>query len=353
MSLEAFIDIRFADPVLCLALTTDALAYGTALGRILYYNLNGKEEVTISEFSEECIRGIHLAENTLYAAVGDLKGLTIRNIDTIDRSMSIVSHDKEHTAQSCYNTQVMMHQDCVCLFSCWQKSDEMNISATELFYLNHLSSDVKLLCDGLALLPSSIPFDFDGRRLLWLEIHNNQDRLMKIYNLTSSTCDLMKIFNQQYGAISQAKLFDDSIILVKNHRSIIILDISTGSERHTLGQHKNDIIALDAVEFLPRERNLHDTSLNQNKNEDMVSMSTKRIVITMDVAGFICIWENGGLMETIRIQELEELTTKYRKMQYFAMGYPYVLKTCSNRIAISSDFGVLVIKSRHLTNLIV
>jgi hypothetical protein len=353
MSLEAFIDIRFADPVLSLTLTPDALAYGTALGRILYFNFNTKEEVTISEFSEECIRGIHLTEASLYVAVGDLKGLVVQNIDNTDRTMNFIAHDKEHSAQSCNNTQVLMHQDCICLFSSGQKAQSLSSSATELFHLSYLSSDVKLLYDGLALMPNSIPFDFDGRRILWLEIHNSSERLLKLYNLSCSTCDLMKVFNKKYGIISQAKLLNDSIILVKNHRYVVILDISTGRDRHTLGQHKHDIIALDAVEIAPKERNAHETSLSQAKSEDMISMSVRRIVISLDVSGCICVWENGGLMETIRIEDLEELTPKYKKLQYFAMGYPYVLKTCMNRIAFSSDLGVLVIKSRHLTTLVV
>lgn len=61
MSLEAFIDIRFGDPVLALTLNAEGLAYGTALGRILYFNFLAREENVISEFSEEYIRGAYLS----------------------------------------------------------------------------------------------------------------------------------------------------------------------------------------------------------------------------------------------------------------------------------------------------
>ena len=80
MSLEAFIDIRFGDPVFAMSMNTEGLAYGSALGRILYYSFDSREEVTVSEFSEEHIRGCYLSEdNTLYVAIGDLKGMIVFN----------------------------------------------------------------------------------------------------------------------------------------------------------------------------------------------------------------------------------------------------------------------------------
>lgn len=73
MSLETFIDIRFADPVISLSMNQTGLVYGSALGRILYHNFNTHEETAITEFSEECIRGVSLTcDNSLYAAIGDL-----------------------------------------------------------------------------------------------------------------------------------------------------------------------------------------------------------------------------------------------------------------------------------------
>lgn len=80
MSLECFIDIRFGDPVFALTMNSTSLAYGSALGRILYYNFITSEENTVSEFSEEHIRGVFLNEdNVLFACIGDLKGIIIIN----------------------------------------------------------------------------------------------------------------------------------------------------------------------------------------------------------------------------------------------------------------------------------
>ena len=50
--LVGFIDIRFADPVVSLSMTPDYLAYGTAMGRLLFYNIMTCREKVISETSE-------------------------------------------------------------------------------------------------------------------------------------------------------------------------------------------------------------------------------------------------------------------------------------------------------------
>ena len=57
MSLEAFIDIRFGDPVVSLSLNSDGLVYGSMMGRILYYNFSTREERVINELSDEFISG--------------------------------------------------------------------------------------------------------------------------------------------------------------------------------------------------------------------------------------------------------------------------------------------------------
>lgn len=83
MQLIAYIDIRFGDPVSALYMTNTSLAYGTMLGRIVYYNFVNKTETLINEFSEECIRGIFLEhyeyDECLYCTIGDLKCLVIEN----------------------------------------------------------------------------------------------------------------------------------------------------------------------------------------------------------------------------------------------------------------------------------
>ena len=72
------------------------------------------------------------------------------------------------------------------------------------------------------------------------------------------------------------------------------------------------------------------------------------IVLTADYGGAICVWETTGLAESIHISELQEITQEYRQTLYFSMGYPYYISAHGNRIAISTDLGVLVVRSNYL-----
>jgi hypothetical protein len=79
-SLVGYIDIRFADPVVALSMTPDYVVYGTAMGRLLFYNiLTGREKV-IAETSEE---GIYAAwvdyDSNIFAAIGDLRAVIVLN----------------------------------------------------------------------------------------------------------------------------------------------------------------------------------------------------------------------------------------------------------------------------------
>lgn len=77
----------------------------------------------------------------------------------------------------------------------------------------------------------------------------------------------------------------------------------------------------------------------------------KTVIVTADVSGCVCVWESTGVIDVIKISELPQLTPKYQKAQYFSMGYPYVIQAFGPRIAISTDLGVLVIKSKALESI--
>jgi hypothetical protein len=78
MSLKAFVDIRFGDPVTALSINSYAVAYGTTTGRLVHFNFEAQIEKVLDEISEEVIRGLWLTEeNILYVTIGDLKCVII------------------------------------------------------------------------------------------------------------------------------------------------------------------------------------------------------------------------------------------------------------------------------------
>lgn len=81
-TLEFVIETRFGDPVLCMDMMGSQLAYGSALGQIGYLHILNKDQILLTEMTEEAIRGIYInEESTIYATIGDLYILVLYRND--------------------------------------------------------------------------------------------------------------------------------------------------------------------------------------------------------------------------------------------------------------------------------
>lgn len=252
MSLEAYIDIRFCDPVVSLSLNYEGLVYGTMMGRLLYYNFYSKEERVINELSEEYIPGVWLSyDNVLFAAIGDQKALIVVNPDAPRFQKQYVLHEKLHNSVNCELTQVLMYKDTLCLFTLDPPKDEIHedfVQSALPIYLNHLSTQVQQHIEGIRFPAYMMPFDFDGNSMLYMEWATNKTRNLKIFQmLPNPRLIQVSIFPKSYGKVTFARLLNDSIVYVHNRKNLKILDINNGEEKATIGSHRTDIIALTVV----------------------------------------------------------------------------------------------------------
>lgn len=71
---EKLVETRFADPVTALDLSTRWVCYGSAMGRIAFYNLKDGREVALSDSQPELIRGITHSEKGehIFISIGDI-----------------------------------------------------------------------------------------------------------------------------------------------------------------------------------------------------------------------------------------------------------------------------------------
>lgn len=168
MILVSFIDIRFGDPALCLSMTSQSIVYGSAFGRILYHNFVTYQEEIICEFSEECTKGIYIARDSIiYAAVGDLYNLVAFIGGNTNNPVLAVSHDRQHTNDTCHDTQVLMHQDKVCLIHIPKdSSDELRLKS--IIYITQISTETRIAYEIDPIPIYSVPLFYDGNRLLLL-----------------------------------------------------------------------------------------------------------------------------------------------------------------------------------------
>lgn len=71
------LEIRFADPVTALDLSYRHIIYGTAMGRLVFYEMKEDKETVPLEYLQELIRGVSHSKDgaKIYISVGDVEGI--------------------------------------------------------------------------------------------------------------------------------------------------------------------------------------------------------------------------------------------------------------------------------------
>ena len=180
-------------------------------------------------------------------------------------------------------------------------------------------------------------------------------RVLNLYSLGGEVREVKK-FPKSLGKIGFCKLVGDSIIYVHRQKGIRVIG-EKGEDRGELGRHSNYIVAMACVRIVrpgsqrgvQRIEGRVDVARIENSDIDLQQpevQDSKVVIITADLAGEIKIWDKEKCLEEISIGILPQLTDKYQRMQYFSMGYPYFIAAAGTRFAISTDLGVLVIRSR-------
>ena len=83
---------------------------------------------------------------------------------------------------------------------------------------------------------NTVPFDFDGKRLLWLTYHEKGVRELNIFHFDDNRIEMVHRFNKNDGMISQVKFLKNHdrqngkyIIYVKDTINIIKFNLVTKS----------------------------------------------------------------------------------------------------------------------------
>jgi len=364
MSLETFIDTRFGDPVLALSLNYEAVVYGSAVGRVLYYNFDTQTERVIKEVCEECVRGLWLAlDSTTYVAIGDLKCLVLVRPGSSDMNLQLIHHERVHSITNCPYTQVLMFEDNVCIAVLEPQSEFASLAAPayscSLFVTNLNSQSTKMFSSGKFSM-ESVLLDFDGAKLLWVEWVDVGLRSLHVFFFAmNENRTLLSGLKNTFGEITFGKLLNDRILLVLNGQRFVLLDINSDSQVE-LFQTGDEVVAMTAfVQNVPQRSSLQtsqlrgsevqpDSMLGLEEESKARAQNYKLICVAVCQNGAVQVFEHSKQVEEIQFCELLELTARYQRAQYFSMGYPYIVAAYGPRIALSTDLGVLILRSRYL-----
>jgi hypothetical protein len=343
--MEWFIETRFGDPVLSIDIQGSQIVYGSALGQVGFLNIANKEQFLLTEIAEESIKGIHITEEKIiYASVGDLYVLVLFRNESGDWHMEGVCHEgREHTNLLCGFTQVLQHKSKTCLLVIEEDQETLASIRAEgknkLIITNSASGEHEEYA-GLIFPRFSVPFYFNSDKLLWLERDLSGNRALKLISFSPLNHVTVKYMNKSFGNIACPYVFQDCIIFIHEFKQIKAMEIASGEIISTIGLHNSEVLAIyPAMVCVPPviERN--------SQEQNMLVM--KALVISVDKTAHICLWQEGSLMEVIDLTKIEGISVDSAD-RFFGMGYPYVLKASGIHIVVSTDVGILIVKSEYL-----
>eukprot|EP00357_Protocruzia_adherens_P022623 CAMPEP_0115019792 /NCGR_PEP_ID=MMETSP0216-20121206/29681_1 /TAXON_ID=223996 /ORGANISM="Protocruzia adherens, Strain Boccale" /LENGTH=381 /DNA_ID=CAMNT_0002391383 /DNA_START=15 /DNA_END=1160 /DNA_ORIENTATION=+ len=378
MSLDQFIETRFADPITSISQHDDGMAFGSMTGRLIYITFSDQQEYVIFESLEENVRGIHFEANSnMFVCVGDQYGLILNCNDLVTEHSvgkkiqhqdnrnrwgksreELDQHEEtkrlEHSMKSCDHTQTLMWKHKICLI---QSQDELSPINNFSIHVTDLLKNFTVNYEQRAMAHYSVAFDFRDNIILFMVYNEDKTKTLKMYDTEEKTEKTLYTFPAKYGYISHAKLVHRTIIYVHNHTKIMMFDIDRNEIIDKYCANSTQILAM-YCSFAEQESSRQGSSglggdepkLNLEEEKELVK--DQRIpdlqVITLDKSCNVKLWKNGACVETIKVNALSGLPPDLKKKDLFSMGYPYMIHYYKGRIAISSDYGILLVQSKWM-----
>lgn len=167
-----------------------------------------------------------------------------------------------------------------------------------------------------------VPFDFDGKRILWMEYKEEGVKEFQCYNLASKQITTIKNFGSQFHFLSFGKLIGKDVIFIENNKNVKLLNTENNTIMD-LYSHSSSIIAFDVAE---REEKYYRLT-------------------SVDFNGVYKEWKNGSVTRTYALWHTKNVPEGIKKHQYlFDMGYPYYMKVMGNILAITTDLGLCLFR---------
>ena len=225
----------------------------------------------------------------------------------------------------------------------------------------------------------SVPFDYDGKKFLWVEFLEEKERNLCVYYFETKSTFKHKL-KKEFGHISHCKLIlGNKIVLVRLQNIVEIREIIDFKLLRTFTNIGEEVIGIDVYinqskillqeplnEIIPNQ-NYNNLNINNNSekkndpqylkienmkkdhavvgiNEENVFNEENLSVVLLDIDGNVNVWENLNVMTKFNLYNLNDMAIEYKNKQFFSMGYPYYIKMNSNYFAVSTDHGVFVIK---------
>lgn len=333
-SLIKHIKIYNSDPICAIDLNDNILLFGTMLGYCGYFLIDNKYLNIVSEIEDEHIVVTQIKKEKLCFAVGDQKIITVEKKNNNYKNGTIKEiqnyYDEAEHIKKCDNSFCMLKDDFLFLIELNIPNEE--VKSVEMRICHWIIKNYernKSFKGDLEISNFWVPFDFDGKLLIYIDFHDNNKRYLKIFNFREKKFILeLKLWemdnDELIGHISHIKkLENDKIFLVYNYKFCQIRDLKFKLIKKF--QHfGNEILACDIY--------------YNNKN--------KLDIILLDIDCGVYIYHEKDDYEEylFNLHKLSSIGRELKEKKFFSLGYPYFIKYSKNFIAVTTDQGCLLLK---------
>ena len=326
-------------------LTDKELLYGTMLGTAACYLIPQKKLITLSDTQEEHISGVKIFEkeennkNSKYiVCIGDDKILIFNgiseNYNEIPKYEEINNYSTENDHfRKCENCFTMLKNNYLIRTFIGASIDKKESKTSQTEYniksIENLNSPE--INGTIEMSDYVVPFDFDGEKYAFVDFLEEKKRIFEIYDIKSNN-SLIKFeiekYKEKIGHISLLKLLkNEKIFIVRDYNKCEIRDINFNFLRG-FNLAGNEILAFDVLyEDENNEETLNIFVLDINCN--VIKYNYKR-----NKMEYLINLENIDIDQVIKDQK------------FFSMGYPYYIKVSKQYMAISSDYGCILLQHK-------
>ena len=359
IELKKFINIRYADPITSLELNDTYLCFGSMLGFMELYIIPSEKLIKISETQDEFVSGIKLIKKdniyNLYICIGDLKIIKY----TLDQENNSNNPLSEKTEINNYiNDQI--HQDncdkCLTLLnnnylirnliSFPKEPNDEPIEKDVKFFIKNIlhESEENDFVGNYKLSNYCVPFDFDGKNYVIIDFKEKTKRIFYVYDIVlkemKTNIEIETINNNPIKHISHLQIIkNDMIFIVQNYNICEIRKFNLELVK-ILNIKAQEILAFDML-----YENVEEAL--EYSNERNVNERDIKYIVVLDIECNVILYDykedKSNILFNLEKTELG-IDDDIKNQKFFTFGYPYYIKISEKYIAVSSDYGCILVQ---------
>lgn len=291
---------ELGDPVSSICLNDNGCMASTVLGKVVAFGSDSKVR-TLTEFSDDGVRGLYLDENHGYAIFSDnCTGWKLARPHGVSASTNFRSLDKKNTQSMRYVLQRGPWACVVFPFS----TTVVNVTTQEQIHRSFKLWEY----GGANTATDVVPCDFDGENLLIVDRSTSGENVFRVVHLArEDTVEVAGIPGST--TICLARLWGASCIVCVRTRTPLVYDYRSGTVLRLLRGHQCEVVAMDT------------------QDPDRIA--------TMSEDAVVKLWtgSTGACSHSFTIPHAS-----------FFLGYPYCLAMHDRRILATADEGVFLIE---------